>query len=125
MSNDISDVNKFLKSAGRSKINNSAEALSMPASGENISKPSEDMTGSMVNSMKFLNAMGHAQVNMNNPMTRGVKNSVDTFLNNTDYVQEHTEFCDELVKEGYPLEKAIDVTDKVFDTLKTEDTYNK
>ena len=123
MSNDISDVNKFSKPANRSKISNSAETCSAKTSVESNLESSKNMENSMANSMNFLGAMGHAQVNMNNSLTKGVKSSVDSFINDPEYVQEHTELCDELVKKGYPLEKAIDVTDRVFDVLKTEDTY--
>lgn len=119
MNNDISDVNKFVKSTSQCKMQSAGEVYSLRMPDEMPSKPSEDMA----KSLNFLGAMGHAQVNMNNSLTKGVKASVDSFLDNPEYVEEHNEMCDKLVNEGLPLERAIDVTDKIFDTLKTDDTY--
>ncbi len=124
MSNDISDLNKFVKATNCRKMSASAENCndslsSEPTEGNNA----ENMSNSMEKSMNFLGAMGYAQVNMTNPTIKRVQNSVDSFLEDPEYAKQHTETCDELVKRGYKLEDAIDVTDRIFDTLKTEDTY--
>ena len=120
MSNDISDVNKFAKAANCRKVSIPAEMSSNNnVSDANDSKSAENME----NSLNFLGSMGYAQVNMNNPLTKGVKTSVDSFIEDPEFVQEHTDMCDNLVKDGYPLEEAIDVTDRIFDTLKNEEIY--
>ena len=123
MNNDISDVNKYIKATNRHQAVNSAEVCHNCASNIASDDQSETKKTSMKNSMDYLGTMGYAQVSMNNPLTKGVKASLDSYLKNPEFVQEHNEMCDSLVKEGYPLEKAIDVTDRIFDTLKTEDTY--
>jgi len=119
MSNEISDVNKFAKAANCRKVSIPAEMSSNVISDTNDSKSAENMA----NSLNFLGSMGYAQVNMNNSLTKGVKTSVDSFIDDPEYVQEHNDMCDNLVKDGYPLEEAIDVTDRIFDTLKNEETY--
>ena len=120
MSNDIFDVNNFTKAANCRKASTPAEVCSSCSQDEPREvKPEENME----KSMHFLGSMGYAQVNMNNPLAKRVKSSVDNFLEDPQYASEHTEICDELVKKGYPLEDAINVTDRIFDTLKAEDTY--
>lgn len=81
---------------------------------------------SMKNSMDYLNSIGHAQVNMNNsnPSQTTIE-AVEEFNGNPDLIKAQVDFCDELVKAGYPLENAISKTDAVFQVLKDGNTYPK
>ena len=56
-------------------------------------------------------------------VTDSVKKSTQEFLKNTEFVQAHVDFCDSLVKNGYKLEEAIQITDSIFETLKQKETY--
>ena len=118
MNNDISDVNKFVKPVAQRKTAHNSDVCVGGKSGD-ISKPQEDIT----KSMNFLGAMGCAQVQMSNPMEKRVKVSVDSFLENPEMVQDHTDICDDLVKDGMPLEVAILATDEIMNTLQSKDTY--
>jgi len=117
MNNDISDVNKYTNTPSK-RINKVRPEVSVSSASEEI----QDLK-TMTNSMDYLGAMGFAQVKMGNVLSKNVKKSVDSFLEDTEYAKEHVELCDELVKCGYPLEKAIDTTDKIFDSLSSKDTY--
>jgi len=118
MNNDISDVNKFVKPVAQRKtaVNNDVCASNLS---DDISKPQEDIT----KAMNFLGTMGCAQVKMSNPMEKRVKASVDSFLENPEMVQDHTDICDNFVNDGVPLEVAVLMTDEIMNTLQSEDTY--
>ncbi len=55
---------------------------------------------------------------------KNANSAADKFIQDPEYVQSHVEFCDELVEKGYPLEEAIEKTDKCFKILSDKDTYN-
>ena len=70
-------------------------------------------------SMDCLNAMGCAKVNMD----KRAIDSAEYFKNNPQTVQAYVDFCDSIVERGQSLEYAINTTDRVFDSLKSEYTY--
>lgn len=72
----------------------------------------------------YFNALGRTKVNIDKASVENrVTNSVEGLKADPCYVQNHVDFCDELVKKGYSLEEAIEKTDYIFDKLKDEDTY--
>lgn len=100
--------------------NKNAHKISTPV---NLNREFSGNAESMQGSINFLGAMGCAQVNMSNLRNKGVKLATEQFLNNPDFVQSHVDFCDSLTQRGIPLEKAILMTDKTFDVLSDENTY--
>ena len=74
-------------------------------------------------SLNFLGTLGCAQVNMNNLRQERIKKSLQEFKNDPEHVEAHISLCDSLVKYGKPLEDAILITDEVFKTLSSENTY--
>ena len=124
MNNDISDVNNIVRASRQAKLsNNSAEVCHTCTPNVSNEEQNENKKASMKNSMDYLGTMGYAQVNMSNPLTKGVKASVDSFLDDPEYVQQHVDMCDDFVEDGMSLIDAIYVTDQILDTLKTEETY--
>ena len=86
---------------------------------ENVSNPFA--SNYEADSMDCLNAMGCAKVNMDK---RAIE-STEYFKKNPQTVQAYVDFCDSIVERGQSLEDAINTTDKVFDSLKSEYTYLK
>ena len=75
-------------------------------------------------SMKCLNSIGMAQVNMDNVrVSDSVKKSLEEYMQNPELIEAYIDFCDSLVKEGYCLKDAVDKTDGVFEILHNEETY--
>ena len=77
-------------------------------------------------SMDCLNAMGHAQVNMDKIQpSNSVTYATDVFKAHSDEVEMYNDFCDTLVEHGYSLEDAIEKTDMFFTCLKESETYRQ
>lgn len=121
MNNDISDVKNFLKTMMQKQRYNFAEVSANQISEDIVD--SNEIKVSPASSIECLGAFGCAQVKMNNPLMKGVKASVDSYIKDSDFAKEHVDLCDKLVQKGYPLEYAIYTTDKFFETLKNKDTY--
>ena len=118
MNNDIVRFNMSANSA-KNSTNNQKDKLQMAASEVcSVDKTVKD-------SMECLGNMGCAQVNMNNLGTsRSVRQAMEKFIQNPEYVQAHVDFCDGLVAKGYSLEDAIQKSDIVFCALKDENIYS-
>ena len=121
MNNDISDVNNFTKAATHKRSFTSSEVVPAAPSEETVDISEQNKT--YASSMDCLGTLGCAQVNMNNPLTKRIKASVESYGNDPVFASEHVNLCDELVKRGYPLERAINTADIFFETLKKQDTY--
>lgn len=118
MNNDISaDVKKYTNAGSipRNKIKPEVQSASL--SEENIA------SSEMEQAMNYLDAMGHAKVKMDNPLSQNVKASVESFNKDPLFAQAHVDLCDGLVQKGYPLETAIRKTDEIIKILKNEETY--
>ena len=116
MNNDINNNINFI---GAQKLNkNAAQKIAMPQhqTAENSEKNTQD-------SLNFLGTLGCAQVNMNNLRQERIKKSLQELKNDPEHVEAHIALCDSLVKYGKPLEDAILITDGVFKTLSSENTY--
>ena len=57
-------------------------------------------------------------------LEESVNKSVQEFLNESDLIQAHVDFCDTLTEKGYCLREAIEKTDSVFVALHQKDIYN-
>ena len=119
MNNDVVRLNMGAKSANNNLNNNmmnKSQVVATNVCAENFS---------MKDSMEFLGTMGCAQVNMNNlNSNKSVRQAMETFIQNPEYVQAHVDFCDALVARGYKLEEAIEKSDVFFGTLKNKNIYS-
>ncbi len=115
MNNDINNKINFIGSA---KNNNNAVQKS-----QTQKKPEKYEPETIQNPLNFLGTLGCAQVNMDNLENKRLKNALNEFQSDPDKIEAHITICDELVKKGYPLEKAILTTDKIFDVLSNRETY--
>ena len=74
----------------------------------------------------YLNALGRTKVNIDRVSVNGrVADSVQSLKDDECFAQNHVDFCDGLLKQGYSLEAAIDTTDSIFNTLHDEKTYRQ
>jgi len=120
MSNDISDkLNKYIGSnMGHAQIKN------VPAKNVKFEENNHS-TKDYETTQDYFNALGRTKVNMDKTsLDNRIMSSIQTFKANPDYVQQHIDFCEDLVKNGYNLEEAIIGTDIIFDKLKNETTYH-
>lgn len=62
-------------------------------------------------------------MDVNKHVTNSVIKSTKEFLNDTEFVRSHVDFCDSLIEDGYCLEEAIKKTDSVFEILHQKETY--
>ncbi len=85
----------------------------------NESAPAPELKAD-IEAMNCLGAMGCAQVNM---QKNSVKKSTEEFMNDPFLAETKMDFCDNLVKDGYDIFKAMEITDNVFKCLKEENTY--
>ena len=115
MNNDINNKINFI---GTTRKNN--DVASKTPIQPNHKKYEPD---SIQNPLNFLGTLGCAQVNMDNLENKRLREALEKFKSDPDKIKTHIEICDELVKKGYPLEKAIIATDKIFDILSKKETY--
>lgn len=113
MSNDIS---RDLTSYDKVKI--PSGRIESTKTTESISVSEELKTGS--EAMQCLGAMGCAQVNM---QKNSIRKSTEEFMNDPFLYETKMNFCDSLIKDGYDIFKAMEITDNFFDCLKDENTY--
>lgn len=119
MNNDIRhNLNSYVNAQGG--VNYSLTTPEKISANENIMQLNPASADSMADSMNILSAQGHAQVNMDNPLYRGIKDSMEQLRKNPQLVESYIYFCDSLMEEGLALEQAIQYTDMVFDALKKE-----
>ena len=118
MNNDIVRLNIGAKNANNNSTNSTSKTQTTTS---NVCTPDN----SMQDSMEFLGAMGCAQVNMNNLNSKkSVRQAMEKFIQNPEYVQAHVDFCDSLVARGYKLEEAIEKSDMFFGALKDKNIYS-
>ncbi len=72
--------------------------------------------------MAFLGTMGMSQVKISKPTQTTIK-AVNEFTTDSNYVENHISFCNNLVDNGYTLQEADRITQKVFNKLKDADIY--
>lgn len=79
----------------------------------------------MDSTMEFLKNMGCVKVNMDSlSFDKSVRAAMESFFKNPELAQEHVDFCDSLVAQGYTLEEAIEKSDKFFGILKDKNIYS-
>ncbi len=115
MNNDINNKINFI---GTTRKNNNVVPKTPIQSNQDKYEPE-----STQNPLNFLGTLGCAQVNMDNLENKRLKEALEKFKSDPDKAEAHIKICDELVKKGYPLEKAIITTDKIFDVLSKRETY--
>lgn len=116
MNNDIArDLNNCVNTPKRANapLDNSSKVNTE----EQMCVNSLSLDTNLDNSMNC--TLGRAQVNSVNKIQSGVQKSVEEFIESPEFVEYHTQICDELVKKGYNLEEAILKTDEIFKALKT------
>lgn len=75
----------------------------------------EEKNSDFAQSMDYLGAINRASLNIN----QGVAKSVQSYLANPELVEDYNYFCDNLVKSGVPLEKAVILAEE----LRKKQTY--
>ena len=116
MNNDINNNINFI---GAQKANNNAVQKISPQQKQDNHNAEENMQSSL----NFLGTLGCAQVNMNNLRDKRLGQALEKLKSDPIFVEAHTQLCDKLVQEGYPLEKAILTSDKILETLADKNTY--
>ena len=116
MNNDINNNINFISAQ---KANSNAVQKMPTQQKEDNNNTKENMQSSL----NFLGTLGCAQVNMNNLRDKGIRQALEKLKSDPIFVETHTQLCDKLVQEGYPLEKAILTSDKILETLADKNTY--
>ena len=80
-----------------------------------VQQKTEEKNSDFAQSMNYLGAINRASLNIN----QGVAKSVQSYLANPELVEDYNYFCDNLVKSGVPLEKAVILAEE----LRKKQTY--
>ncbi len=119
MNNDISrDTNNYINT----KINTKMKIERTFDKKATAESPVKDTYKNidMEKTMEYVLGKMQADSSLNaSKILSSVKDSTVSFLQNAEFAQNWIDLCDEMIEKGYSLEEAIDKTDAIFETIKS------